>query len=586
MQIKRLLYLICLLSLLWILSCEIPVSTETRSGELSRIENALYTTTHEIFDPAWSPDGGQIAFVSKKKVAVLYKTSADGINRDKIARIPFFIRTNLCAISPDEQYIVFTDHSHDNQTGRRNTYLYSVAEDKNVLFNDYIPNHATLFKWSRDSRTIYCYFTENAAHTIRAVTPEGTTIFNVVLDSTDSFSDYSVAPDNQSIAWACLPRNAKYWQIRLYTPANGQQKIIAADSVDSFHPSWSPDGGSIAYHSYDYKTSTRSMKIYSFENSSSRSSVENIDWFKWIVWSDDGGTIYFNGGFSSNPESGIWAVSVADNSLSLNCKGYFPQLLQLNSDGSFYLFPEYFSVYYLYAINVESKKISELVHETFENLSHPVWSPDGASLVFSKDRKLCRIPSGGGEPVSLDINSPYRQFNPAFSPDGSLVAFDDGVEIFTVSPNGGAVKRINPYNFLSRPTWSPDGKQIACAYNYEKKDSLIIFDYADGKMSRVKAWPGHFASISWSKPLPLLGSFILFTQTGSSNSIYELKALNPENDQLYTFIGETGSLNTHTPNYLGACWSPDPEIIAWIQNYNMWGKNYYLNTARIFVDLK
>ncbi|WP_344983133.1 hypothetical protein [Deinococcus rubellus] len=65
-----------------------------------------------------------------------------------------------------------------------------------------------------------------------------------------------------------------------------------------------------------------------------------------------------------------------------------------------------------------------------------------------------------------------------------LMKDDDGnVQIYTVSPNGGAIKQVtnNPFSVASTISWSPDGKMIA----YAGDDSVFVTEVSSGKTSRV-----------------------------------------------------------------------------------------------------
>jgi hypothetical protein len=74
------------------------------------------------------------------------------------------------------------------------------------------------------------------------------------------------------------------------------------------------------------------------------------------------------------------------------------------------------------------------------------------------------------------------------SPDGSHIAFlmrDDAgiVQLWTVSPNGGAPKQVshNPWGIASAFSWSPDGKSVACVMD----NSVFIIDAQSGLSTRL-----------------------------------------------------------------------------------------------------
>jgi TolB protein len=100
----------------------------------------------------------------------------------------------------------------------------------------------------------------------------------------------------------------------------------------------------------------------------------------------------------------------------------------------------------------------------------PVWAPDGASIVFTSDRKgqaeLFRVNPDGSGLTQLTMDPAYDD-QAAFSPDSRQLVF--------VSTRGGGTARLWTMDLATlrakglttgkdadfRPSWSPDGKWIA-----------------------------------------------------------------------------------------------------------------------------
>ncbi|HEY3078528.1 MAG TPA: protein kinase [Chloroflexota bacterium] len=92
-------------------------------------------------------------------------------------------------------------------------------------------------------------------------------------------------------------------------------------------------------------------------------------------------------------------------------------------------------------------------------------SPDGKTILFSSrisgnsDIYAQRV--GGHNPIDLTRDSPDEDIEPAFSPDGEMIAFRserEGGGIFYMGSTGESVRRLT--DFGHNPSWSPDGKEV------------------------------------------------------------------------------------------------------------------------------
>jgi serine/threonine protein kinase len=98
----------------------------------------------------------------------------------------------------------------------------------------------------------------------------------------------------------------------------------------------------------------------------------------------------------------------------------------------------------------------------------PTLAPDGKSFAYvsaqSGNRDIYVQRVDGRTAVNITSDSPSNDSEPAFSADGSQIAFRserDGGGIFVMGVTGESVRRLT--DFGHNPSWSPDGKRIVVA---------------------------------------------------------------------------------------------------------------------------
>ncbi|HEY0157341.1 MAG TPA: protein kinase [Thermoanaerobaculia bacterium] len=99
---------------------------------------------------------------------------------------------------------------------------------------------------------------------------------------------------------------------------------------------------------------------------------------------------------------------------------------------------------------------------------YPTLAPDGASFAYvsahSGNRDIYVQRVDGRAAVNITADSPDDDSEPAFSPDGSQIAFrsERGKGgVFLMGVTGESVRRLTDFGY--NPSWSPDGKQIVVA---------------------------------------------------------------------------------------------------------------------------
>jgi Tol biopolymer transport system component len=230
----------------------------------------------------------------------------------------------------------------------------------------------------------------------------------------------------------------------------------------------------------------------------------------------------------------------------------------------------------LYLQEIGSGEITRLTQGDSNTFAGP-FSPNGKKIVFTgfglTNSYVGVMNADGSDPVNISNQDKWSDGFPAWSPDGSQIAFysrrDGNNEIYVMDPYGYQIKRLT--NNLSdefAPTWSPDGKHIAFLSDRDNVVGIysIYIMNADGSgVKRLTNDKGNDYTPAWSPD----GSRIAFrsVQKGQSD-IYSVN------------IDGSGMVNlTNNPaEDWSPTWSPDGTMIAFQSDRDGNWEIYYMKS--------
>ncbi len=180
--------------------------------------------------------------------------------------------------------------------------------------------------------------------------------------------------------------------------------------------------------------------------------------------------------------------------------------------------------------------------ETVKLAHDPALSPDGKTLVFSWRNDLWSVPSTGGEATRL-TSHPGRDTSPAFSPDGTQLAFTSdrsgSPQVHVMAAKGGPARQVTFHTegFEVRE-WTPDGSHIL---------TTIVRDFDWGRGSRT-------ARHALVNPAQRSAEAVLFDSYGAEG------VLSPDGSRLlFMREGETWARQGYIGSRGGQLWLYDRE---------------------------
>jgi Tol biopolymer transport system component len=193
-------------------------------------------------------------------------------------------------------------------------------------------------------------------------------------------------------------------------------------------PTWSPDGGRLAFRWF--RPRTRAVGVY-VARADGSDVMLLLDKAVTPAWSPDGRLIAY-----AHPNvRGISVIQVGE------------------------------------ALRGDRSTIRVLVH-TAEQAEYPHWSADGTRLLFAGYRTgsfdLWVVDANGQHLRDL-TPQPSLEYGATWSPDGKLIVFESnrdstsqsGGDLYTITSDGRTIRRLTQGGNNYGPAWSPDGRWIA-----------------------------------------------------------------------------------------------------------------------------
>ena len=128
--------------------------------------------------------------------------------------------------------------------------------------------------------------------------------------------------------------------------------------------------------------------------------------------------------------------------------------------------PPGWGIWVMSSDGTNGRQITRDAQSVAGNDNYPAWSPDGTKIAFVRNSDLFVMNTDGTGVTNLTANFTSGVLDPDWSPRGDLIAFSAGSDIYVMGPTGSpAPQRLTlAVGNQNYPSWSPDGSAIAYAF--------------------------------------------------------------------------------------------------------------------------
>jgi Tol biopolymer transport system component/DNA-binding winged helix-turn-helix (wHTH) protein len=424
-------------------------------------------------------------------------------NYDVLPLTSFVGREVEPAVSPDGSRVAFIwDGGTGGTNGAFDVYVKTIgSEDVLNLTDSAVDERYPV--WSADGRSVLFTRSDGTGVAIMRVSALGGGVTRVFGDEkTADIRGMSLSPDGARIAYAGRENTTSPYRIFLVTLENGEKRIVSnpeLGSLGDIDPRFSRDGQSLAFVRAVNEVTKDVYRAVLDGAEPTRLTFDNRK-INGLAWSPSGERLLF-----TSTRSGMYSLWSADadggdlRQIPLGNENVHQPATAAGMDAiAFEQWMHRSQLRQFDLVRRTQADAGRYIQSTRWD-SNPNWSSDGERIVFSSNRggphSIWVSRRDGRDAVQLaDFDGAFID-NPAWSPNGALIAFDGSPEgktaIFTVSPEGGTPRRISDGLGDNRnPTWSRDGAWIYFESNRSGEWRIYAQPATGGAPIAVTAGPG------------------------------------------------------------------------------------------------